>query len=263
MNERLLRSVGADVLLRTSIGLTILALLWEALRAVFDVPSILLPPLSEVGRELYRLLATGEGIDQIIASIRRVALAFIASTLFGTTLGIMIARSRILEASLGPVIEFIRYIPIVCLIPVSILWLGLSESQKIFVLVLGTFCQLAPMVEQAVRKIPSDVIDTYLALNRDGRHLTFRVLIPSAAPEIYDALRISLGITWTYLIVAEVVGASDGLGFVITQAQRYLQSDRLFAGMIIIGVIGVLSDGILRGARPRLFPWAGSDERAP
>jgi NitT/TauT family transport system permease protein len=250
-----LKPVFLGAPLQALLGLVMAAIAWEILRISLALEPVFLPPLSRVGAEVLELMTTSQGLGDILISLRRVILGFLVASIIAIPLGIVFSQYRLADRMFSPVVEFLRYIPIICFVPVSIYWLGLSESQKIFVLVLGTFCQLTPMVYASMAGVPAEVVSVYTALHRGRRGIVRSVLLPAAAPQIYDALRISLGITWTYLIVAEVVGATSGLGFIIIQAQRYLQSDRLFAAMVIIGLIGVLSDALVKAARRRVFPW--------
>lgn len=248
-------SIARSAPVQAVIGLFLAASLWEAARVILHLQPIFLPSLSAIGYQIAEFLTTWDGAAEIGISLQRVALGFSLSAVIALPIAIVFTESRSLNRIFSPVIEFIRYIPIICFVPISIYWLGLSESQKIFVLVLGTFCQLVPMAHSALSEVSNEVIDVYSALHRGRRGLVAHVLLPSAAPRIWDALRISLGIAWTYLIVAEVVGATSGLGFSIVQAQRYLQSDRLFAAMVIIGLIGVACDGLMKSGKQLLFPW--------
>lgn len=244
--------------LQAVLGLAIAAGLWEVTRLAFGLAPIFLPPISRVGAQILEISTSYQGIGDIFVSLRRVILGFLIAAAVAIPLGVILAQNRIVDRVFSPLVEFLRYIPIVCFVPVSLYWLGLSEFQKIFVLVLGTFCQLTPMVQASVAGVSTETVAVYTALHRGRRGIITSVLLPAAAPQIYDALRISLGIAWTYLIVAEVVGATSGLGFIIIQAQRYLQSDRLFAAMVIIGLIGVLTDALMKAAKRRIFPWSGN-----
>jgi NitT/TauT family transport system permease protein len=162
------------------------------------------------------------------------------------------------RAFFEPLLEFARYLPAVAFVPVVLLWAGIGEASKIVVIWIGTFFQMVIMLSDDVARVPMPQIEAARTLGANGREVVLRVLAKSAMPAMFDTLRVTLGLAWTYLVVAEIVAANSGLGYAIMKAQRFLQTDRIFVGIIVIGVIGLATDQFLRWLHRRLFPWAAS-----
>jgi NitT/TauT family transport system permease protein len=139
-----------------------------------------------------------------------------------------------------------------------LLWAGIGEASKIIIIWIGTFFQLVIMLSEDVSRVPMPQIETARTIGANDREVLLKVLLRSAMPAMFDTMRIALGWAWTYLVVAELVAANSGLGYAILKAQRFLQTDRIFVGIIVIGVIGLGSDQALRWLHRRMFPWAGS-----
>lgn len=141
------------------------------------------------------------------------------------------------------------------LVPLSIIWLGVGEETKIFLLWLGTFFQLILLVEDDMRRVPEDYIEVARTVGARPFQVLTDVAFRSMLPSLWDNLRISMGWCWTYLIIAEIVAADSGLGFVIWTARRYMKTSEVMAGVVAIGLIGLLSDQILRLLHRRLFRY--------
>ena len=170
-------------------------------------------------------------------------------------LGLLIGINKHAEAAIEPFIDFIRYMPVAGFIPLCILWLGIGDAQKIAIIFIGTFFQLVPMVMNATSSIPAAYLDTSRTLGAPDLYILRRVIVPNALPDIYDALRVCIGIAWTYLVVAEIVAASTGIGHVIIEAQRYLKTSHIFVGIVTVGILGLFTDYLFKVMRSKLFPW--------
>ena len=155
-----------------------------------------------------------------------------------------------------PLTDFIRYMPAVAFIPLVMLWFGIDEGAKISIIFIGTFFQMVLMVAENVRMVPMAQIEAALTMGATKYELVKLVMAQSAKPAILDTLRITMGWAWTYLVVAELVAANSGLGYAILKAQRFLKTDTIFAGIIIIGVIGLAMDQGFRWLHRRWFPYA-------
>jgi NitT/TauT family transport system permease protein len=147
-------------------------------------------------------------------------------------------------------------LPASAFIPLLILWAGIGEAQKLAVIFIGSFFSLVLMISVAVGNTRRDLVEAAYTLGSSDANLVKRVLVPGAAPEIAEILRTVLGWAWTYVIVAELIGASSGIGHMITDSQALLATDQIIFGIIVIGVIGLASDLLFKGANQRLFPWA-------
>jgi NitT/TauT family transport system permease protein len=168
---------------------------------------------------------------------------------------LLIGSFRPVQALLEPLTDFIRYMPAVAFIPLVMLWVGIDESSKISIIFIGTFFQMVLMVAEDVRRVPVAQVEAAQTMGANRREMLELVLLQSAKPALLDTMRITMGWAWTYLVVAEIVAANSGLGYAILRAQRYLQTDKIFAGIIIIGLIGLITDQLFRLAHRKAFPW--------
>ncbi|MDP3321426.1 MAG: ABC transporter permease subunit, partial [Bosea sp. (in: a-proteobacteria)] len=137
-----------------------------------------------------------------------------------------------------------------------ILWAGIGEAQKLLVIFIGSVFQLILMIAVAVGSIRRDLVDAAYTLGATDTSVVRRVLLPNAAPEIAEIFRLVLGWAWTYVIVAELIGSSSGIGHMITDSQALLNTGQIIFGIIVIGLIGLVSDFLFKAVNQRLFPWA-------
>jgi NitT/TauT family transport system permease protein len=152
-------------------------------------------------------------------------------------------------------IDFIRYLPVPALVPLSIIWFGVGETTKIFLLWLGTFFQLVLLVADDMRRVPHEYVEVARTVGANSRQLMWDVALRSMGPTLLDNLRITLGWCWTYLIIAEIVAANSGIGYVIWQARRFVKTPEVMAGVVVIGLIGLVTDQLLRLLHRRLFRY--------
>lgn len=234
----------------------VVALLWTILVHGLEIPPVFLPPLEVMPGVVWRMF-TEEGIlRDVLVSVYRVICGFLLAVLISTPLGLLMGSSRWASRLFDPIMGFIRYMPVPVFIPLTILWFQSGDAQKMIVIFLGAFFQLVLMVEDAARAVPKDYYEAAIMRGAPRRHLFFRVLWPAALPQVFDSYRICMGWAWTYLVVAEIVGASTGIGYYIIKAQRYLLIPQIFAAMVLIGLLGMLTDFLFSKAHVRLFPWA-------
>jgi NitT/TauT family transport system permease protein len=238
------------------------ALIWWVLVHVVRVRPVFLPPLEDLPAALWSMFAKeGMGRDILISS-GRVGAGFLTAALFATPLGVLMGYSRRSQRLFEPIIGFVRYMPVPVFIPLCILWFGSGDLQKVVIIFLGAFFQLVLMVQDAARAVRRDYYEAATMLGAPRRVLIYRVLVPAALPQIFDSYRVCVGWAWTYLVVAEIVGARNGIGFYIIKSQRYLMVPQIFGAMIIIGVLGMTTD-LLMGAWHRwFFPWVERDARS-
>ena len=189
-------------------------------------------------------------------TVWRVVGGFVIAALVALPLGVAMGAYKPVEAFFEPFVSFARYLPASAFIPLLILWAGIGESQKLAVIFIGSFFQLVLMIAVVVGNTRRDLVEAAYTLGSSDRGLVWRVLIPGAAPEICEILRMVLGWAWTYVIVAELIGASSGIGHMITDSQALLATDQIIFGIIVIGLIGLASDLGFKWLNRRLFPWA-------
>lgn len=241
-------------LVLTALGLLLPLLGWMALAGSGWVDPVFLPGPGAVLARLATWWADGL-LEDIGISTLRVLGGWALSALVALPLGLLIGSFRTLQALLEPLTDFIRYMPAVAFVPLVMVWIGIDEGAKVAVIFIGTFFQMVLMVAEDIRRVPQAQIEAAQTMGASRREVVEKVLVPSAKPALLDTLRVTMGWAWTYLVVAELVAASSGLGFAILKAQRFLQTDKIFAGIVLIGLIGLVIDQGLRWAHRRAFPY--------
>ncbi len=235
-------------------------ILFFAVWAVFTLggyvsKTFLADPITMV-RSGYDLLANQGFIKDIGMTVWRVLGGFAIAAFLAIPLGVMMGAYKPVEAFFEPFISFARYLPASAFIPLLILWAGIGEAQKLSVIFIGSFFQLVLMMAVSVGNTRRDLVEAAYTLGAGDRGIVTRVLLPSAAPEIAEILRMVLGWAWTYVIVAELIGASSGIGHMITDSQALLATDQIIFGIIVIGVFGLVTDLAFKALNRKLFPWA-------
>jgi NitT/TauT family transport system permease protein len=203
----------------------------------------------------YDLLVNQGFLFDIGMTIWRVLGGFILSALVAVPLGIMMGAYKPVEALLEPFVSFARYLPASAFVPLLILWAGIGETQKLLVIFIGAVFQIVLMVAGSVSNTRRDLVEAAYTLGSGDSGVVRRVLIPASAPDIAETLRLVLGWAWTYVIVAELIGASSGIGYMIINSQALLATGQIIFGIIIIGLIGLVSDFAFKWLNRRLFAW--------
>ncbi|WP_374410417.1 ABC transporter permease [Hydrogenophaga sp.] len=236
-------------------GLIAPLLAWAALAAWGGLDPTFMPsPLAVLGKGRV-WLTENDLINDMAISTYRVVAGFVLSAVFALPLSLFIGSFRSVQALLEPLTDFIRYMPAVAFIPLVMLWVGIDEGSKIAIIFIGTFFQMVLMVAEDVRRVPAAQVEAAQTMGANRAELIEKVILPSAKPALLDTLRITMGWAWTYLVVAELVAANSGLGYAILRAQRFLQTETIFAGIIVIGLIGLATDQAFRWLHRRAFPW--------
>ena len=188
-------------------------------------------------------------------TIWRVVGGFVLAALVAVPLGILMGAFKPVEAFFEPFVSFARYLPASAFVPLLILWAGLGETQKLLVIFIGSVFQIVLMVAVAVGNTRRDLVEAAYTLGAGDGGVVRRVLIPANAPEIAEILRLVLGWAWTYVIVAELIGSSSGIGHMIIDSQALLATGQMIFGIIVIGLIGLVSDFAFKAVNRQLFPW--------
>jgi NitT/TauT family transport system permease protein len=238
-----------------SIGLALPLATWFALAELDSVNKVFLPGPLDVARRVASWYSDEGLIGDIGISCYRVIAGWALSALIALPLALFIGTYRTVQALLEPLTDFVRYMPAVAFIPLVMLWIGIDESAKIAIIFIGTFFQMVLMMAEDVRRVPMTQIEAAQTMGATRREIIGKVILPSAKPALLDTLRITMGWAWTYLVVAELVAANSGLGYAIIKAQRFLQTDKIFAGIILIGLIGLAFDQCFRLVHRLAFPW--------
>ena len=221
----------------------------------FVSPTFLASPATMV-KEAVLLFTEYNFSHDIGMTVWRVFGGFVLATVVAVPLGIAMGTWKSVEAFFEPFVSFCRYLPASAFIPLLILWAGIGETQKLLVIFIGSVFQITLMVAVTVGSARRDLVEAAYTLGANSRGIVLRVLIPGAAPGIAETLRLVLGWAWTYVIVAELIGSSSGIGHMITDSQALLNTGQIIFGIIVIGIIGLISDFAFKALNRRLFAWS-------
>ncbi|MGE0718366.1 MAG: ABC transporter permease [Alphaproteobacteria bacterium] len=203
----------------------------------------------------WRLLTQFNFAGDIAITIGRVVGGFLIAAAVAVPLGIAMGAFKPIEAFFEPFVSFARYLPASAFIPLLILWFGVDEKQKLSVIFIGAFFQIVLMIAVLIGETRRDLVEAAYTLGAGNRGIIARVMLPAAAPQIAETLRLVLGWAWTYVIVAELIGAEAGIGHMIMDSQRFLDTGQMIFGIFLIGIIGLVTDLGFRAMNARLFPW--------
>jgi NitT/TauT family transport system permease protein len=244
--------IGAPQRLLIS-ALTFAAFVGLWLLAAAAAPSGFPPtPGQSVGRVL-REVRDGTFWPDVSASIIRIAIGFALSTVLAVPLGILAGCFPRWRAGVVPFSEFVRYMPVTGFVSFSIVWLGVDERQKWFIVWMGTFFQQVLMVADDVKRVPPELIDTGRTLGLSEMSILRSIVLRAAAPRMWDSNRLALGWAWTWVVLAETVNAGHGLGHAIDLGRKFFTYDKIVGYLLVLGVIGLLTDQGLRAAGRRMF----------
>jgi NitT/TauT family transport system permease protein len=239
------------------LSLAIPLVVWTALSASGAVSPAFLPSPRAVLATGVEMARTGELFTDLWATLRRILYGFGIAVLISVPLGVAMGTFQAAQALFEPVIGLVRYLPAVAFIPLLLIWLGTDEAPKVALLVLGTVFFNTVMTADVVRTVPRAIIDVSYTLGARRGEVLRKVIVPYALPGIIDAIRVNAAAAWNFVVVAELVASTTGLGRRIVQAQRFLQTSKIFAVLVVIAVLGVVIDVALRLLRNRVGRWVG------
>lgn len=236
-------------------GVVVILAAWFLAAELLANESLLPTPAATVGA-LSEMWSEGTLVTDFWASLERILIGYAISVAIGVVIGIAVGSFATFEALLEPPMGFLRYIPATALTPLFLLWLGIGESPKIWLIVVGTVFFNILMVADVARSVPKELLNASFTLGAGRRTILRRVILPHSVPGIIDVARINLAAAWLMLVVAELLAAQEGLAYQIVRSQRFRAVDTMFALLIVFGVIGMASDVFLRWLRNRAAPWA-------
>lgn len=237
------------------LGLLIFFLAWSLLTYTGIVRSFFLPTPTKVLSSIITLLIEGSLLSDIFASVYRILLGFLLSLVVALPLGIALGVSRKFEAFTEPLISFVRYIPPSAFISLAIIWFGIGELEKVMILFLGVAPYLTLLIADIVISTRRELVEAALTLGATGKDIITKVVFSNALPGIWDSFRLMIGAAWTFVIIAEIVGASSGLGHLMIESQRFLRTDNIFAAIVVIGFLGLATDYFFKITYKIFFPW--------
>lgn len=206
--------------------------------------------------EVGKVIEEGVLIPDTLTSCGRVLAGFIVAGVIGVPMGIAMGTFRSMDSLFAPLVGTVRYMPVTGFVPLIIIWVGLGEDSKVLIIMLGVVLYNAIMVADAVKFIPSEMINVAYTLGAKRKDVLFKVIIPATFPSVLDTLRVNISSAWNYLVIAELLAAQNGLGFRIVQSQRFLQTEKVLFCLALIGVIGLITDYGLKWISAALTPWA-------
>ncbi len=232
-----------------------LALLWEALVAAGLANGRLMPPPSVVGRTLWELAASGELLTHAAATLSRVGAGFGLGALAGTVLGALTGALPVAQRLLDPTLQALRAIPSIAWVPLFILWLGIFEASKVALIAVGVFFPVYLGVAAAIQGIDRKVVEVGRVFRLSRLAMVRRVLLPAILPDWITALRSGLGLGFMFVVAAEIMGASEGLGYLLVDGQQLGRPDTIIAAIISFAVLGKLADGLLVAITRPFLAW--------
>lgn len=214
-----------------------------------------LPAVNEVLAQLYLLYTERGFLSDVLISCGRIFGSFFLACAVAVPLGILMGCFANLRALINPTVSGWRYLPAASFIPLLLVWLGPSEGSKMGLLILGVIFFLIAMILDNTRAVQRELIEAALTMGASRKRIVMEVIVPAVAPSVIDSMRTMIAVGWTYLVIAEIVGAQDGIGAVMMRAGRFLRVDTIMAGILMIGILGVATDMLFRSAQHVLLPW--------
>ena len=219
------------------------------------VSPALLPSPAEVVRSVPALVFERGLLDSILATLWRVVSGFALAIVVGVPLGILAGAYRIFDAASAPLALFGRNVPIAALIPLTVLWFGIDETQKIMFIFIATLPFVFGLALAAITAVHDRYVDTAQTLGASSRQVIFKVLIPAALPDVYGGLRQLFGLAFGYIMLAELINAREGLGYLLMTSQRRAMTEHIFLILIVIGLLAYGIDRLLLWFQRGLFPY--------
>lgn len=229
--------------------------IWYILTGTGLIDPVFLPSPTRVFLSFIELGSSDFLLTHLLPSVFRVTVAFLISIAIAFPLGILSGQIAIMEKLIHPLFGFTRYLPVASIVPLCILWFGVGDAQKIAVITIGVVFQLVLLLAYDSAAVPKELIESGTTFGLRRYQILRRIVVPYAMPAIWDHLRISAGLAWSYLVLAELVAGNKGVGYFVVQSQRYLETDKVFAGILFIGILGVITDLLFRLSAKRLFRW--------
>ena len=246
------------IIIYTIISLLSLLAVWE-LAARFTSASMFLPPASQVLAAFCKSFVEPIGKRTMLAhigvSLYRVAVAFFFVTIAGIALGVGMGYSRLLEAVLKPIFEFIRPIPPLAWIPLSILWFGLGDTGKFFIIFLGCFCFITVNTYDGAKNVDPELIGAARMLGANERQVFFEIVLPSSVPYIFAGLQIAVTAGWSAVVGAEMIQSNEGVGWMIVRGMNTGNTVQIMVGIVAIGIVGFILANLTSALERRLCAW--------
>lgn len=219
------------------------------------VNAILVPPPEQVLQTIFTLFAEQGLAGDVLISVVRVLGAFAMACAVAVPVGLAMGAFPAIDAVMSPFVSAWRYLPAPSFIPILLMWFGTGEAPKLALLFLGVIFFLITLIADHTKEVRKELIETALTLGASQSVTVFRVMFPAVLPNIVTAMRQMLAMAWTYLVIAEIVASTTGIGAMMMRARRFLHTDEILAGIIVIGALGLLFDMAFAALHRRMFPY--------
>lgn len=232
-----------------------IVILWGIMESNGQINTVILPAPGAIVQTFKQLVADGSLLKNLGISILRVLKGYALSAVLGVSLGIFLGLNKRAERATELIIQILRPIPPIAWIPLVILWFGIGESGKVFLIFLGGFFTILINVIDGVHQTDPKWIEVSKAMETPFWKHVFKLVIPAAAPNIFTGLRVGLGSCWTCVVAAELVASTTGVGYMIMNARQYGQTDVIIVGMLAIGIVGKIMDSLLKLVESKVVNW--------
>ncbi|WNV80652.1 ABC transporter permease [Bacillus atrophaeus] len=231
---------------------------WQIAGSLEIVSATVLPTPLVILLTFKDLIVSGELFVHLKISVYRAAAGFLSGAGLGLLIGLLVGFSRKTEHYIDPSLQMLRTVPHLAVTPLFILWFGFDETSKILLIALGAFFPVYINTFLGIRGVDSKLFDVAKVLEFPWYRQMTKLILPAALPSILLGIRLSLGIAWLGLVVAELMGSSEGIGYMIMDARQFSQTNKVFVGIIIFAVVGKLTDSFVRFLERKLLKWRNS-----
>jgi sulfonate transport system permease protein len=232
--------------------------IWQTVGAMNLVSSTILPTPVAIGQAFIHLIVSGELFSHLQISVFRAVLGFLLGAGLGLILGTLVGFFNRAEQTMDPTLQMLRTIPHLAVMPLFILWFGFGELSKVLLIAKGAFFPVYLNTFLGIRGVDAKLFEVARILEFNRVKLVAKLILPAAMPNILLGIRLSLGIAWLGLVVAELMGSSEGIGYMIMDARQFTQTDIVFVGIIIFALVGKLTDSLVRYLESKLLKWRES-----
>lgn len=237
-------------------GLMLFLLIWQVGHwATPELERKFLPGVDEIVGKIFFLIKEKGFLADIGVSLYRIYVSFFVACIVAVPLGLLMGCFVKVQALVNPTVGGLRYLPAASFVPLLLVYLGPTDVAKMALLFLGCVFFLIALILDNVLSVPKEFIESAQTMGANRRHIVIQVALRSAAPQILDSMRNMIAVSWTYLVIAEIVAATDGIGAVMMRGAKFLHIDIIMAGILTIGILGVLTDILFRSAAHLLFPY--------
>ncbi len=234
--------------------------LWELANLAGWSPELLLPTPQTVLVTLYELIAHKGFMLDIGISVYRILASFAMACAISVPLGILMGSFRRVEAFFNPLVSAWRYLPAPSFIPLLLMWFGTGDQSKLALLFIGVLWFLTTLVMDHTKGVSRDLVETAKTLGGSPRQILLSVVVPAVLPNVIVVMRQMMAAAWTYLVIAEIIAATTGIGAMMMRAKRFIHIDQIMAGILVIGILGLIFDYLFRAAHRHFFPYVEDGE---